>query len=108
MRRRTKAIPYPAHRYITVANVQASIVLNVLTFSHSAAYVSSGTAIAEARAVSLKSEMNVLLSDGKMIRNVTGSVISRIRCHGISPRAFAASVYPTGTELTPALNTSVK
>ena len=58
--------------------------------------------------MSLNSEMNVLLSDGRMMRKVTGSVISRTRCHGIRPTALAASVYPTGTELTPARKTSVR
>ena len=58
---------------------------NVSWLTRSAANVNSGTAMAAATEVSLKSAMKVLLSDGRTIRNMSGSVTSRIRWSRRSP-----------------------
>ena len=58
--------------------------------------------------MSLSSTTSWLTIDGSIVRSACGSRIVTITCDLRIPRANAASLWPRGTALTPARNTSAR
>ena len=66
----------------------------------------SGMAMTETSEVSLSMAMHSLPTGGTMVRSACGSTTKSMVCTLLKPSEREASVWPLGTAMMPALNTS--